>query len=79
MFALTRVAVCALCVVCNVSVCALYGCAVCGCGVQCVGVVVVCRTHSQDHGVHKQKDVHVGATFFDHFLKKHAVRNTYFP
>ena len=29
---------------------------VCGC------LVVVCRTHSQDHDIHTHKDVHVGVT-----------------
>ena len=60
---------------CNVSVCALcryVQCVVCvvvvcGCG---VWVVVVCRTHSQDHCIQKQKDVHVGVNRFAHFLTK---------
>ena len=33
------------------------------CCVVCV-FVVVCRTHSQDHGIHIHTDVHVGVTVF---------------
>ena len=32
----------------------------------CVCLVVVCRSHSQDHGVHIHTDVHVGVTVFAH-------------
>ena len=72
-------------VVCNVSVRALCGYMQCV-GVWCVlvccwsfvgvfgcmrcYVVVVCRTHSQDHGKHVKKDVHVGFTLFVHLLMK---------
>ena len=55
MFVLTRGAVC---LVCDVSMC------------EVVCVVVVCRTHSQDHGTHTRTDVHVGVTRFAHFLMK---------
>ena len=57
---------------CSVWVCGVCWCVfgvllvLCGCGVV-VCVVVVCRTHSQDHGVHIRIDVHVGVT-----------QNTYF-
>ena len=40
---------------------------------RCVGmcsVVVVCRTHTQDHGTHVHIDVHVGVPLFVHFLMK---------
>ena len=56
-------------------VCVVWVCAVCGCvGVLLVFcwswvcallcVVVVCRTLSQDHGIHIHEDVHVGVTLF---------------
>ena len=38
-----------------VGMCSVWVCGVC--------VVVVCRTHSQDHGIHVHIDVHVGVTF----------------
>ena len=39
-----------------------------------VCVVVVCRMHSQDHGIHIHIDVHVGVTLFVcSFLMKNAV------
>ena len=41
---------------CDVSVSVLCGYVQCEC--------VVCRTHSQDHGIHIHIDVHVGVTFF---------------
>ena len=39
-------------------------------------VVVVCRTHSQDHGIHLHMDVHVGVTLFAHFLMKKTQSRT---
>ena len=51
--------VCVRCVgMCNVWV---WRCAVLCC---VVGCVCVCRTLSQDHGVHIHKDVHVGVALF---------------
>ena len=56
-----RVAVC--CCVCG---CVVLCCVVCCCVLLCVlcCVVCVCRTHSQDHGIHMHTDVHVGVTVF---------------
>ena len=45
----------------------------------CVGVVCVCRTHSQDHCVHIHVDVHVGVTLSAHFLMKTKSGTQYFP
>ena len=44
-----------------VLVCVVVRCCVC-CVWLCV--VVVCRTHSQDQGIHMHVDVHVGVTLF---------------
>ena len=45
-------------------------------GVRCVCVVVcvvvVCRTHTQDHGFQKDVHVHVGITLFAHFHMKES-------
>ena len=46
-----------------------------GC-VLCVGCVV-CRTHSQDHGIHIHVDVRVGVTLFAHFLKTQSRTRTF--
>ena len=49
--------------------CVVVCCGVVWCGVLWYGVsvvCVVCRTHSQDHGIHIHTDVHVGVIVFAH-------------
>ena len=94
MFALTRgaVFVCVLWVMCVcvrcVGMCSVWVCGVCWCFfdvfvdvfgcVRCC-VVVVCRTHPEDHGIHFHIDVHVGVTVSAHVLMKNEIWKTYFP
>ena len=51
------VCVCVVWMWCCAVLCGVVWCCVFGC-------VCVCRTHSQDHGVHIHTDVHVGVTLF---------------
>ena len=71
MFVLTLCAVwCVVCVVCVVWVCGVWCVLVC-----CSCFVGVCRTHSQDHGIHIHTDVHVGVTLFARFLMKRKTQS----
>ena len=65
---------------CVVLVCAVCGCVFCLVGVPFVCVVVVCRTHSQDHGKHILIDVHVGVIFLliSHEKKKRSLEHLLF-